>query len=326
MRRYLTILILLIISAGCTEQVKMDIAGVGESIPSGVSAITWDGKNLIVAKEGIIVFLDEIDTATAGSIIDYEGNYFFNNYPITITSKENSPYITGLAWQQTSGNSGFIWVADAANKRILKITPQGEVIRKIALTSIYPEDMAFKGNYLWIADSKRNKIYEVSTEDGSILSEYLSPVPIPTAITWDGKYLIIAGINLNTPSTSSDNVKIVKLDTITGKVVEGVFPSRYISYPAGMAWIDGRLWISDRNSGYIVIISDRGIPSEDTNNYKLDIIPSTVKKLEIKEEKQKEEKDTEEAKKAAEEAKRAAEEAKRAAEAAKKAFELQQKK
>lgn len=116
MRKYLTILILLIISAGCTEQVKMDIAGVGESIPSGVSAITWDGKNLIVAKEGIIVFLDEIDTATAGSIIGYEGNYFFNNYPVTITSKENPPYITGIAWQQTSGNTGFIWVADAANK------------------------------------------------------------------------------------------------------------------------------------------------------------------------------------------------------------------
>ncbi|MDI6865017.1 MULTISPECIES: hypothetical protein [Thermodesulfovibrio] len=326
MRKYLTILILLIISAGCTEQVKMDIAGVGESIPSGVSAITWDGKNLIVAKEGIIVFLDEIDTATAGSIIGYEGNYFFNNYPVTITSKENPPYITGIAWQQTSGNTGFIWVADAANKRILKITPQGEVIRKISLTSIYPEDIAFKENHLWIADSKRNKIYEVSTEDGSILSEYLSPVPIPTAITWDGKYLIIAGINFNKPSTSSDNVKIVKLDSITGKVVEEVLPSRYISYPAGMVWIDGRLWISDRNSGYIVTTSDRGIPSEDKNNYKLDIIPPTVKKIEIKEEKQKEEKDTEEAKKAAEEAKRAAEEAKRAAEAAKKAFELQQKK
>lgn len=326
MRRYLTILICLIIFAGCTEQVKMDIAGVGESIPSGVSAITWDGKNLIVAKEGIIVFLDEIDTATSGSIIGYEGSYFFNNYPVTITSKENPPYITGLAWQQTSGNTGFIWVADAANKRILKITPQGEVIRKISLTSIYPEDMAFKESDLWIADSKRNKIYKVSTEDGSILSEYLSPVPIPTAITWDDRYLIIAGINFNKPSTSLDNVKIVKLDTITGKVVEEVLPSRYISYPTGMVWIDGRLWISDRNSGYIVIMSDRGNPSEDTNNYKLDISPSTVKKLQIKEEKQKEEKETEEAKKAAEEAKKAAEEAKRAAEAAKKAFELQQKK
>lgn len=326
MWRYLIILICLTVFIGCTEQVKMDIAGVGESIPSGVSAITWDGKNLIVAKEGIIVFLDEIDTATASSIIGYEGHYFFNNYPVTISSKENPPYITGIAWQQTLGDKGFIWIADAANKRILKITPQGEVVKKLALTSIYPEDMAFNGNHLWIVDSKRKKIYEISTEDGSTLSEYLSAVPIPTAITWDGKYFVIAGINFNRPSTSSDNVKIVKLDPITGKVVEEVIPPRYISFPAGMVWIDGKLWISDRNSGYVVIMNDRGIPSEDTNNYKLGIIPSTVKKLQIKEEKQKQEKNMEEVKRAAEEAKKAAEEAKRAAEEAKKAFELQQKK
>ncbi|MCS7215476.1 MAG: hypothetical protein RMI30_07970 [Thermodesulfovibrio sp.] len=327
MWRCLVILICLIVSAGCTEQIKMDIGGVGETLPSGVSAITWDGKNLIVAKDGIIVFLDHIYLATAGSFIGYEGSYFLNNYPVTVTSKENTPFITAIAWQQVSGNTGFIWIADAANKRILKITPQGKVVRKFSLTSVYPEDMVFNEDGLWIADSKRKKIYRISIEDGSILSEYLSPVPIPTAIAWDGKYLVLAGINnLDIVYNSSDNVKIVKLDSVTGKVVEEVMPSRYISSPTGMVWINGKLWISDRNSGNIFIISDRGIPSQDENNYKLDMIPSTVKKLEIKEEKQKEEKDIEEAKKAAEEARKAAEEAKRAAEAAKKAFELQQKK
>jgi len=92
-----------------------------------------------------------------------------------------------------------------------------------------------------------------------------------------------------------------------------------------MVWIDGKLWISDRNSGYIVKISDWGSPIIDEKNYKLVEVPSTIKKVEIKE-KQKADKDVEEAKRAAEEARKAAEEAKRAAEAAKKAFELQQKK
>ncbi|MEN2994158.1 MAG: hypothetical protein ABDH19_02270 [Thermodesulfovibrio sp.] len=317
MLRYLIILICLLVLLGCTERVKIDIAGVGETSASGVSALSWNGKNLIVAKEGIVAFLDRIDKAKANSIIGYEGSYIFDNYPVTITSKEKTPHITAVAWQQSSGDKGFIWIADVANKSILKITPQGEVLRKLSLTSVYPEDMVFNEDGLWIADSKRKRIYRISTEDGSILSEYLSPVPIPTAIAWDGKYLIIAGIK-SIFSNSSDNVKIVKLDPKEGKVLEEVVPSKYISFPTGMTWIDGKLWISDRDSGYIVIISDRGITSQDIRNYKIEIIPPTAKQLDIKEEKRKEE--------CIEEAKKAAEEAKRAAEAAKKAFELQQKK
>lgn len=317
----------LIFTAGCTEQVKMDIAGAGETFPQGVSAITWDGKNLIIAKEGTIVFLDNIDTAVAGSIIGYEGHYFLNNYPITITSKENPPYITGLAWQKTSGNTGYLWVADAANKKLLKITPQGETLKKISIHAVYPEDMSFDGEYLWIVDSKRAKLFKLSTEDGSVVAEYLSPVPTPTSIAWDGKYIIVAGLkNFNDPSNSYENVKIVKLDPETGKVIEEIPNSRYISYPCAMVWIDGKLWISDRNSGYIVKISDWGSPSEDEKNYKLKVATSPVKKVEVKEEKKEIEKDIEEVKRARDEAKQAAEEAKRAAEKAKKAFEMLQKK
>jgi len=216
--------------------------------------------------------------------------------------------------------------SDAANKRLLKVTPQGDVLKRLPLEKIYPEDMTFDGQYLWIADSKREKIFKITPEDGSAVAEYLSPIKLPTAIAWDGKYLIIAGIvdPLN-PSSSTDNVRIIRLDVERGNVVEEIPNSRYLSSPAGMVWIDGKLWISDRNSGYIVRISDWGSPIVDERNYKLATVPTAVKKVEIKE-KQKIDKDVEEAKRAAEEAKRAAEEAKRAAEAAKKAFELQQKK
>ncbi len=316
--------ILMIFAFGCTQQVKTDIAGVGETVPTAPSAIAWDGKNLIIAKEGIIVFLENIDTATAGSFTGYEGHYFLNNYPITITSKENPPYITGLAWQKKA-DAGFIWAADAANKRVIKLTAQGEIVKTIQLNKIYPEDMTFDGKYLWIADSKRGKIFKITTEDGSVIEEYLSPVSYPAALAWDGEYLIIAGIiNPALPSDSSDNVKIVRLDTVTGRVIEEISNSRYISSPSAMVWIDGKLWICNRNSGYIVKISDWGSPSADEKIYKLAITPSIIKKIETKEGKK--ETDIEEAKKAAEEAKKAAEEAKQAAEAAKKAFELQQKK
>lgn len=320
MWKYLILLVLILIFTGCTEQVKMDVAGVGETIPTGVGAVAWDGKNFIVAKEGIIVFLNNIDTATAGSIIGYEGHYFFDKYPITLTSKENPPYITGVAWQKTSGDTGFIWVADAANKIILKITPHGEVIRKIPSVAVYPDDITFDGEYLWIADSKKGKIFKVSTEDGSAVAEYLSPVGVPMALAWDGKSLIVAGLkDFKTPSYASDNVKIVKLDPESGKVTKEIFNSCYISHPSAMVWVNGKLWISDRNSGYIVKIDDWGTLSEDMKNYKLATVTPPFKKVEIKEEKKDIEKDIEEAK-------RAAEEAKRASEAAKKAFELQQKK
>jgi len=326
MFRYLALIFSVLAIVGCTEQVKLDVAGVGETMPPGLTAITWDGKNLIVGKEGLIAFIDNIDTATAGSIYNYEGHYFLDRYPITITSKENPTYITALAWQKTYGNTGYIWAADAANKRLLKITPQGDVVRQFSLSAIYPEDMTFDGEYLWIADSKRKKIFKVSTEDGSPVEEYLSPVAFPNAIAWDGKNLIIAGIiDPINPSSSPDNVRIIRLNTATGKVIEEIPNSRYLSSPVGMVWIDGKLWISDRNSGYIVKISDWGSPIIDEKNYKLVEVPSTIKKVEIKE-KQKADKDVEEAKRAAEEARKAAEDAKRAAEAAKKAFELQQKK
>jgi len=326
MYRYLVLIFSVLAIVGCTEQVRLDVAGVGETMPQSPTAITWDGKNLIVGKEGLIAFIDNIDTATAGSIYNYEGHYFFDRYPITITSGENPTYINGIAWQKTVGSTGYIWVADSANKRILKVTPQGDILKKLPLEKIYPEDITFDGQYLWIADSKREKIFKITPEDGSVIAEYLSPVKIPTAIAWDGKYLIIAGIiNPLNPSSSTDNVRIIRLDTASGKVIEEIPNSRYLSSPVGMVWIDGKLWISDRNSGYIVKISDWGSPIIDEKNYKLVEVPSTIKKVEIKE-KQKADKDVEEAKRAAEEARKAAEDAKRAAEAAKKAFELQQKK
>lgn len=332
MIRYLLLFIMLFALTACTEQIKVEVSGVGETIPTGPSALAWDGKNIIIAKEGLIAFLENIDTATTGSIYNYEGHYFFDRYPITVTSKENPPYITGLAWEKASGGTGYIWVADSANKRLLKISPQGDVLRKIAVPASYLEDITFDGEYLWAADSKRCKIFKLNTADGSVAAEYLSPVKIPTALAWDGKYLIVAGIlDPNFLQTTSENVKIVKLDTNSGKVVENVLIPKHfaqhlssLSMPTGMAWINNKIWIADRNSGSIVVLSDWTIASEDSKNYKLTTVTPTFKKVTV-EEKSKD-KDIEEAKRAAEEARRAAEEAKRAAEAAKKAFELQQKK
>lgn len=332
MIKYLLLCIMILTSIACTQQVRMDVSGVGETIPTGPSALAWDGKNVIIAKAGLIAFLENVDTAATGSIYNYEGHYFFDRYPITITSKENSPSITGLAWEKASGGTGYIWVADSANKRILKVTPQGDIVRKININAVYPEDITFDGQYLWAADSKRGKIFKLSTVDGSVVAEYLSPVSIPTALAWDGKYLIIAGIiDPNFLQTSSENVKIVKLDTNSGKVVENVLIPKHfaqhlssLSMPTGMTWVNDKIWIADRNSGKIVILSDWTTASDDPKNYKLTTVTPTFKKVKV-EEKAKD-KDAEEAKRAAEEARKAAEEAKKAAEAAKKAFELQQKK
>lgn len=331
MFRYLYILLFIILScAACTEQLRVDAHGVGELSPPGPTALAWDGKSLITAKNELILFIENIDTAATGSIYNYEGHYFFGKYPIRIASKNFSTEITGLAWERTVGGKGYIWVSDSSNRRILKISPQGEVFKEIKIKDIYPEDMTFDGQHLWIADSKRKRIFKISTVDGSVLEEYLSPVTIPKVLAWDGKYLIIGGIiNPNFLQTSAENVKIIKLDTNSGKVLEEVFIPKHfaqhiseLSMPTGMTWINGKIWISDRNSGNIVILSDWTQKSEDPKIYKLASVSPTFKKVPVKEQIS----DIEEAKRAAEEARKAAEEAKRAAEAAKKAFELQQKK
>ncbi len=326
-------LILLILIA-CTQQLRTDVSGVGESIPTGPDALSWDGKSLYIAKEGLISLLDRIDTGSALSIYGYEGHYFFDRNPITITSNENPPFVTGLAWQPSSDipGGGYLWVADAANRRILKVTTMGDVVRKINSIQFYPEDMTFDGQYLWVADSKRNKIFKVATEDCSVLETFISPLNKPSGIAWDGKYIIIIGYETVSDQVGKaaieeapvQKIKILKLDPAKGKVVGEVISSRFLSSPSGMAWIDNYLWIADKNSGKIFKFVDRTIAYEDEKIYKVATTP-TQKKLEIKE-KITSEKELEEAKKAAEEARKAAEEAKKAAEAAKKAFELQQKK
>ncbi|MCS7203899.1 MAG: hypothetical protein NZ809_05580 [Thermodesulfovibrio sp.] len=332
MFRYAVVIIMLFLLMGCAEQLKVEISGVGETIPTGVSALSWDGKNLIVAKEGLIAFIDYIDTAALGSIYNYEGHYFFDRYPITIASKDNPTNITGVAWQKTEGGIGYLWVTDIANRRLLKLTPQGDILRQLPIRDFYPEDIVFGGEYLWIADSKRAKIFKVSPEDGSILGQYLSPVTVPTSVAWDGKYLIVGGIiNPEFLVKSSENLKIVKLDTETGKVAyEVLIPKHFakhldtLSLPVGMVWINEKIWIADRSSGNIIILPDRTIMSEDPKTYKLAITQPKLEKLPLQDKVKPSE--IEEVKKAAEEAKKAAEEAKKAAEEAKKAFELIQKK
>lgn len=332
MIRYLLIPLLVLSIVACTQQLRVDVSGVGETVPTGPSAIAWDGKNLIIAKEGLISFLDNIDTATTGSIYGYEGHYFFDRYPITITSNENAPNITGLAWEKSVAGTGYIWVTDGANRRLLKISPKGDIQRKLSLSAVYPEDMTFDGEFLWIVDSKRSRIFKISPIDASVVAEYQSPIKVPTALAWDGKYLIIGGISdTSNLSESAERVSILKLEPQSGRVVGRVFIPKHftqhiseLSWPLGMAWINDKIWISDRNSGKIIVLSDWTETVEDPKNYKLATTTPTVKKLPVKEAPT--ERDIEEAKRAAEEAKKAAEEAKKAAEAAKKAFELQQKK
>ncbi len=341
-------IILLILVVGCTGQLRTDVAGVGETVPTGPDAITWDGKNLIIAKEGLIVFLEDIDLASADSIYNYEGHYFFDRFPITITSQENTPFITALAWQSAKNipGGGYLWVADTGNKRILKVTPQGDVVSKFNKLPFYPEDMTFDGEFLWVADSKRNKIFKVSTEDCAVLETFISPVKNPSGIAWDGRYIIIIGykevddftelskpvepqfqhsINSKSPYTQT-TIKIVKLDPQTGQIVREVIPSRHLTSPVGMVYVEDYLWISDRNAGKIFRVQDMGFASEDKNIYKVETPVASPKKLEVKTTVKQEPKDAEEAKQWAEEARKAAEEARKAAEAAKKAFELQQKK
>jgi len=260
-------MILSITLAGCTEQVKVDMQGAGETIPTGSTGIAFDGKDLLVAKEGLIAFIDNIDTATAGSIYGYEGHFYFDRYPITITSKENKPYITGLAWQNTAGNTGFIWASDEANRRILKISPQGDVLTRIPLTKIYPEDITFDGEYLWVVDSKRKKYLNSQQKMVQLFQSIFLQFRYPQLLHGMEKFNCWRIKNLNNPAPSPDNVQIIKLDPVSGNVMENVETSRYLTSPAGMVWINGKLWISDRNSGNIVIISDKGEPS--TDNKKL---------------------------------------------------------
>jgi DNA-binding beta-propeller fold protein YncE len=88
---------------------------------------------------------------------------------VLTTLPQPSDTSQGLAY-----DGQHLWLA--SNNYIRRIsTIDGSVLQTIPSNSVYPGGLAYDGNDLWMSDRDNARLIEISTDDGSILTEYYYP-------------------------------------------------------------------------------------------------------------------------------------------------------
>lgn len=337
----------LLFIGGCAQQFKSPMFQSNDYEGFGPNGITWNGRDLVIGDNRLIIEVNSIETGpyiSDTSKFNSEGFYRFARDPEPIKGTTKDLKICGLAWEGECCGKGFLWVADEGNKEILKLDAYNNVMRRFPSPGDTPSGVAYDGKDLWVSDSAESKIYKVSTEDGTVLAEYNSPIKVPTDLTWDCENIWVLGLDqCKNVTKACYTPRLVKLDLKTAKVTEEQELPKQIIRPVSIVWVDGSMWIGDYvlNRIFRVPVSPKKVTDETVYATSITYKPRKIavkemppEREEVKPEVRVEEKPlTDEAKKAAEEARRAAEEAKEAArkaaeaaEKSKKAFELQQKK
>ncbi len=108
----------------------------------------------------------------------------------------------------------------------------------------YPTELAWDGEYLWVAENDEGKIYQINSSTGAEIYSFNSPGDEPSGLTWDGLYLWCADWNED---------KIYQINASTGAVIYS-FDSPG-SQPTGLAWDGQYLWNADNAPGTIFKIN-----------------------------------------------------------------------
>ena len=108
----------------------------------------------------------------------------------------------------------------------------------------YPTELAWDGEYLWVAENDLDKIHKIDPSTGAVIYSFDAPGDEPSGLTWDGLYL-----------WSADWIKdkIYKINSSTGAVIYS-FDSPG-SQPTGLAWDGQYLWNADNAPGTIFKIN-----------------------------------------------------------------------
>lgn len=335
--------------SGCvSRQFKTPMFQPNDNNGQGPNALAWNGRDLIIADNSLIMEINGIETGTFfshNSDFNSDGFFSFAKSPEQISGNGNKNIrICGMVWEGECCGKGFLWIADGENKEILKLNSNNKVIKRFTSPADSPRGLAFDGKDLWVADSKAGRIYKLATEDGAVLSEYISPVKAPAGLAWDHSNLWIVGTNTCSSETKEcHKTRVVKFVASSGTVIEEIDLPAQISKPSSLVFIDRNLWISDYNLNRIFKVSAEGSEVTDpavylspitkksvaawhlsnSENGLLDkgqaVLPQDLATDRLGEA-------VETAKNAAEEAKAAATAAEDSAKKAEKAFELQQRK
>lgn len=259
------LLFFIFVLAGCGHQQFKTF--IFESDPTvmdnwGPNGLTWNGKSFVLADNNLILEHSSIETGIFfgyNSIYNNDGFYHFPRHIVYVNKVVGNPVkICALAWEGECCGKGFLWIADALNKELIKLTGNYEFVKKIPAPSNSPNGLAFDGKYLWMADSKTSTIYKISPDNGKILEVFVSPVEKPLGLAWDCSGLWIIGTNTcKQPSKDCFEKRLLRMDVISGKVTHEIKLPRQIEMPSSLEWVEGNLWAGDYRLNRVFKLSER---------------------------------------------------------------------
>ena len=236
----------------------------------GPNAMTWNGRDLVLAERDMIMdinFIETEDYLRPDKVDEREGYYRFGRDPMAIATIANLN-IGGLAWEGESAKRGYLWVLDTNSRQLYKLNTNYEVLLQLPAPGESPRGLAYDGVNLWTTDVKDSKIYKVSPADGSILAEFNSPIKTPSGLAWDCSGLWIIGMDTCKQVASTCYAsKLVRFDIDNGRVALDAALPWQVTRPTAIAWVDGILWVADSNLNRVFQLPATGRPSQDGTVY-----------------------------------------------------------
>lgn len=167
------------------------------------------------------------------------------------------PWPEGLAWDGT-----LLWVSDSEEKKIYAVDPRTRLVtRRFESPVDAPQGLAWDGRNLWLADGTR--LHRISTDDGTTISGFAAPGAGDRAtemlgLAWDPG----SGRDRTTPGylwvADRHKDRLYRVSADGGDVVD-MFPSPG-PYPAGLAIVDGKLLVADRERRRVDRVAIRELP------------------------------------------------------------------
>ncbi len=256
----------------------------------GPNGIAWNGRNFVLGDNSLIIEHSVITTGIffhPNFIYNTDGFYHIPRDIVYLNRIVGTPVkICALAWEGECCGKGFLWVADALNKEIIKLTGNYELVKKIPSPATSPTGLTFDGKYLWVSDSSSSMIYKISANDGKVFEVFVSPIEKPSGLAWDCSGLWIIGTN--TCKESSKDCferRLLRMDVISGKVTHEIKLPRQITMPSSLVWVEGVLWAGDYRLNRVFRLSERlAYEVDEAKIYKPSAQPAPVKKKAAKSE------------------------------------------
>ncbi|MBF0606135.1 MAG: hypothetical protein HQL61_01115 [Magnetococcales bacterium] len=279
---FILYVVVLFTLSGCAQQFKTPMFQPFDSKGWGPNGMAYNGRDLLIGDRDMVIALNTIRTGTYSSIHDLftsDGKAMLSRFTVPLPRLFT---ICGMAWEGECCENGFLWIADSQNKELVKLnfndnqvvktfkmdgkeTPNSLTFGGQPLKIQAPHGLTFDGQHLWLADAREGKIYQISTEDGRVLSAFKSPVKSPSGLAWDCDGIWVIGYDTCRLVTEDcQRPKLVKLDAKSGKVTHAIDLPNAVTRPSALQWMKDKLWIADYVLNRVFIAYDPYEVDDDT--------------------------------------------------------------